>query len=242
MGLSACACGGPADAPFTRRCAVAVEMIHVYSLVHDDLPAMDDDELRRGRPTTHARYGEAMAILVGDALLTRALGILAEADPEAPTSPAVAELARGAGMTGMVAGQVADMDLCALPEGMEGLRYIHLRKTAALLRSAARLGAISAGADPTTIDRLGEYAVNLGLAFQLVDDLLDVSGTAEELGKTPGKDAQSGKRTHREEIGRDKAEALAETLTNEAIRCLEPLGPPAQPLRELADLLSRRNH
>ncbi len=229
-----------------RRSAVAVEMVHVYSLVHDDLPAMDDDDLRRGRPTAHVKFGQAMAILIGDALLTRAMGLLTEAEIESQATKStirlVAELAAGAGATGMVAGQVADMDLCKIPAGREGLDFIHTRKTGAMLRASARMGAIAAGADDKNLAIVTEYAEKLGLAFQIFDDLLDATGTAEQLGKTPGKDAQAGKRTYVTELGPARAEQLGRELTDSAIAALQPLGQNAEKLKYLAKLLTERKH
>lgn len=239
--LAAQAAGGSAEDEMVRRAAIAVEMVHVYSLVHDDLPAMDDDALRRGRATAHVKFGEAMAILIGDALLTRAFGVLTEVS--SPVSARLAaELSRAAGAEGMVAGQVADMDLCDLPAGMEGLRYIHLHKTAAMIRAAARMGAIAAGAKDNVLTALSDYAENLGLAFQLFDDVLDATSTAEKLGKTPGKDAQAGKRTHLSEIGLSEAARLGATLTQTAKEALAPLGQAGRTLADLADLLTRREH
>ncbi len=237
--LAAQAAGGSDDDEMVRRSAVSLEMVHVYSLVHDDLPAMDDDALRRGRPTAHVKFGEAMAILVGDALLTRAFGVLAEC-PSPAAARLVMELSRAAGAEGMVAGQVADMDLCALPAGLEGLRYIHLNKTAAMIRAAARMGAIAAGANENTLAALSEYAEQLGLAFQLFDDVLDATSTAEQLGKTPGKDAQTGKRTHLSEVGLAEATRLGEAMTAAAKNALAPLGQAGSTLMSLADLLTRR--
>jgi len=241
--LSAAAVAGRDDAPdeLTRRAAVAVELIHGYSLVHDDLPAMDDDTLRRGRPTAHVRFGEAMAILAGDALLTRAFGVLAECD-DPRCGPVARELAHAAGSVGMIGGQVADMGLCELPEGTEGLRYVHRRKTGALIRAAVRMGGLCGGAGDPAFDALTCYGETLGLAFQLYDDLLDVTADAASLGKTPGKDAQSGKRTYVSELGLDAAARLGRELTDRAIAALEPLGPPAEPLRQLADALATRTH
>ena len=225
----------------TARAGVAVELVHCYSLVHDDLPAMDDDELRHGRPTVHVRYGEAMAILVGDALLTRAFGVLAEAG-DGRSSRLAAELARAAGPAGMVAGQVADLGLCGVPPGLEGLRSIHLGKTAALLRAAARMGAICAGADGGTIESLDGYAESIGLAYQVIDDVLDVSATAERLGKTPGKDLQSGKQTYAAVLGVEKARDLGRQLTRQAVESLRPLGRRGRKLANLAELLAERSH
>jgi len=223
--LSALAAGGDVADELTRRSAVAVELVHTYSLVHDDLPGMDDDTLRRGRPTAHVRFGEPMAILVGDALLTRAFGLLAECDVAA-AGRALAELAAGAGATGMIAGQVADMGLCDVPDGLDGLRYIHSRKTAALIRAAARMGAIAADAPEAVLGAVSDYAEALGLAFQLVDDLLDVTGATEQLGKTPGKDAKVGKKTHVGQLGLAGARELGEQLTRTAI---DAVGRPVSP-------------
>jgi geranylgeranyl diphosphate synthase type II len=239
--LSCEAVGGDGGSEATRRCAVAVELVHTYSLVHDDLPAMDDDELRRGRATAHVRFGEAMAVLVGDALLTRAFGVLAPVDCELAGRLA-AELARGAGPAGMVAGQVADMKLCDVPEGADGLTYIHFRKTGALIRSAVRMGGLCGGADEPTRNALTRYAEALGLAFQLTDDLLDVLGSAEQTGKSTGKDAASGKRTYVSEAGIEPSRRRCEELTHQAVAALEPLGPPAEPLRKLAEVLAERTH
>lgn len=238
--LAAEAAGGSAEDECVRRAALAVELIHSYSLVHDDLPCMDDDELRRGRPTAHVQYGEAMAVLIGDALLTRAFGLLGETNsPQAGSL--VAELAAGAGPTGMVGGQVADMGLCDVPDGVTGLTYIHYRKTAALIIAAARMGAVAADADARTLAILTRYAEKLGLGFQLVDDLLDVTATAEELGKTPGKDMAADKRTHVAELGQDAAAAMAEEITEMAIEEAGMLGPKGEPLVLLARLLLQRN-
>jgi geranylgeranyl pyrophosphate synthase len=239
--LSCEAVGGDGDSEAARRCAVAVELVHAYSLVHDDLPAMDDDELRRGRPTAHVRFGEAMAILVGDALLTRAFGVLAPADSEA-TPRLCAELAQGAGPAGMVAGQIADMDLCGVPEGAEGVTFIHVRKTGGLIRSAVRMGGLCGGADEASLGALTGYAEPLGLAFQLTDDLLDVLGTSEQTGKSTGKDAASGKRTYAAEMGVEPSRRRCDDLTAQAVAALEPLGPAAEPLRKLAELLADRTH
>lgn len=221
------------------RAAVAVELVHCYSLVHDDLPAMDDDALRRGRPTAHVRFGQAMAILAGDALLTRAFGVLADAPPDLAAALA-AELACGAGGAGMIAGQVADMGLCQVPQGAEGLRFIHARKTAALLRAAARMGALCGRADPARLEAVSRWAQAAGLAFQLVDDLLDVTASAAQIGKTPGKDAGAGKRSAPAVLGMADGARLCDELTAEAEAALAPLGARADRLRQLARLLARR--
>lgn len=241
VGLAAVACGGSIDDEAVRRAAVSVELIHAYSLVHDDLPAMDDDALRRGQPTTHVKYGEAMAILIGDALLTRAMGLVAESDPSVAWA-LVSELAFGAGPPGMVGGQVADMGLCDVPDGIEGLRYIHRRKTGGLLRAAARMGAIASATTPDDLQAVTDYAEAVGLAFQVVDDLLDATGTAAQLGKTPGKDAAAGKRTYVTELGLDRTRDLAAELTNRAVEALSPLGERGRRLAALATQLGERTH
>lgn len=221
--------------------AVAVELIHCYSLVHDDLPAMDDDVLRRGQPTVHAQYGEAMGILVGDALLTQAFAVLAERTGEPALAVRLAaELARGAGAAGMIAGQVADMGLCAVPEGLDGLEYIHRRKTSALFAAAARMGALCGGADANQCDALGRFAIDLGLAFQVKDDLLDATASTDQLGKTAGKDAQAGKRTYPALLGLEATETAVETLSRQAMEHLAVFGASAEPLHALAEYLLQR--
>jgi farnesyl diphosphate synthase len=239
VAMAARAAGGQAEDELTRRSAVAVELVHTYSLVHDDLPAMDDDVLRRGRPTAHVRFGEPMAILVGDALLTRAFSILAEST-DARSAVLTRELAAACGPAGMIAGQVADMDLCPVPEGLEGLRYIHLRKTAALIRAACRMGALCGRANSAVLEAVSRYGQSLGLAFQLVDDLLDATGSAERMGKTVGKDAHRGKRTHAALLGLEGARRLGRELTALAVAALDGLGEAAGDLRSLACLLEER--
>ena len=231
----------PYDEELVARCGLAVEMIHVYSLVHDDLPAMDDDDLRRGRPTAHVKFGQPLAILTGDALLTRAFGVLSESQVPC-VGQLVCELAAAAGAVGMVAGQVADMDLCAIPDGFEGIQYIHNRKTAAMLRVSTRLGAIAAGASDENIQAVSDYAENLGMGFQLFDDLLDETGTAQQIGKTPGKDHDTGKRTIISQLGVEKATQLGKSLTQSAIEALKPLGKRSEKLQTLAMLLADRTH
>jgi geranylgeranyl pyrophosphate synthase len=240
--MSAGAMGAGAADEMTARAAVAIELVHAYSLVHDDLPAMDDDVLRRGRPTVHVQFGEAMAILTGDALLTRAFAVLTEGPFErgATAAALVRELAQAAGPSGMIAGQVADMALCRVPAGEKGLRCIHTRKTAAMIRSAVRMGALCAGADSPALAAIGEFGLNLGLAFQVYDDLLDSSGTADEIGKTPGKDAAAGKRTYVTELGEADARRLGRELTDRAMAALVGLGDRAATLAELARLLADR--
>jgi geranylgeranyl pyrophosphate synthase len=237
--MSATAVGGRRDDDLVRRAAVAIELVHTYSLVHDDLPAMDDDVLRRGRPTAHVRFGEAMAILAGDALLTGAMGHLAQG-ASAASAALVAELAAGSGPAGMIAGQVADMSLSPVPPGAAGLDYIHARKTAALMRAACRMGAVAAGADAPSLAAVSGYGGAIGMAFQLVDDILDVCGSADQLGKTPGKDAAAGKKTHVALLGLDAARSRARQCTQDALAALAPLGPGADELGRLAGLLMER--
>ena len=233
--------GDGADSELTARAAAAIELVHCYSLVHDDLPAMDDDMLRRGKPTAHVQFGEAMAILAGDALLTRASSVLAESgDPRA--AKLVLELTRCAGPAGMIAGQVADMKLCGVPEGLDGVTYIHERKTAALIKAAAAMGGISGGLGDSEIESLGEYGLALGLAFQVFDDVLDVTADVASLGKTPGKDAEADKLTVVAQIGLDGARKLGTELSDRAIAALDRFGARAEKLVELASLLTKRTH
>jgi len=229
------------DEELAERAAAAVELIHCYSLVHDDLPAMDDDDLRRGRPTAHVQFGQAMAILAGDALLTRAFSVLTEC--LMPKSCKLAfELAVAAGAAGMVAGQAGDMELCEVPKGREGLDFIHLRKTASLIVASVRMGAISANANEKQLRAVSNYGESIGLAFQLVDDLLDVTGKVELLGKTPGKDHASGKQTYVSVLGVDETRSIADTLTHQAMEAIAPLGAAGDKLGRLAKLLSERSH
>jgi geranylgeranyl pyrophosphate synthase len=233
------AAGGDQREEMPRRAAVAIECIHAYSLVHDDLPAMDDDTLRRGRPTAHVKFGEAMAILVGDALLTRAFGLLCETGDRRGTALA-GILASAAGAGGMIAGQVADMDLCRVPEGMAGVEYIHHRKTGALIEASARMGALCAGAGERAMENVMTYARQLGMAFQIADDVLDVTGQAENIGKTPGKDARSGKRTTVAQIGIHAARERIAEHTRRALEAAGHLGDRAEPLVALARGLAQR--
>jgi farnesyl diphosphate synthase len=237
--LAAEAAGGPRDEESAARAGVAIELIHCASLVHDDLPSMDDDVLRRGRPTAHVKFGEAMAILVGDALLIRAFGVLSGCQRRLCAALS-AELATASGAAGMTGGQVADMSLCRVPAGAKGLRYIQMLKTAAMIRGAVRLGAVCGGASGKTIDAIGGYGEALGLAFQVYDDLLDATASAASLGKTPGKDAAADKRTWVSQIGLDATRSLGERLTEQAAQCLAPLGPRGARLARLAKALSQR--
>jgi geranylgeranyl diphosphate synthase type II len=244
--LAAEACGGRADAALPAACAV--EMVHCYSLVHDDLPAMDDDDLRRGRPTCHKQFGEAVAILVGDGLLTLAFQVLAE--EVRPASVAVQccqTLARAAGVAGMVGGQADDLAWEQRGGTLEVLQAIHERKTGALFRAALRLGGlIGLHANPhagepeqllAALDRCGEC---LGLAFQIADDLLDVEGTAEQAGKRVKKDAGRGKLTYPALLGVAESRRRVQALGRDAVAHLSPLGEAARPLAALVQLLVER--
>jgi len=221
--------------------AAAVEMVHTYSLVHDDLPAIDDDDLRRGLPTCHKRFDEATAILTGDALLTLAFEILAkEIDEAAVAVRLIGELARAAGPAGMIAGQIADLKAENSNGSEELLEYIHTGKTARMFRCAAAMGAICGGANGNQLRALCEYGLKLGLGFQIADDILDVSGSSEQLGKTTGKDANAGKITYPGVVGMEKSRRLAKKLADEAMAALEPFGRKAETLRKLATALLQR--
>jgi geranylgeranyl pyrophosphate synthase len=233
-----------ASAASLLRTACAFEMVHTYSLIHDDLPAMDDDDLRRGRPTCHVKFGEATAILAGDALQALAFQTVAEDDALGADVRVqlVAELARAAGTPeGMVAGQAHDLaaEARADVEGPE-LELIHRRKTGALIRASARAGALVAGADAAGLAAVTRYAEDLGLLFQITDDLLDVTATAADLGKTPGKDARSAKATYPAIHGLDAARERARAAHDEACRALDPLDRDTRLLRSLARLTLER--
>ncbi len=221
--------------------AAAIEMVHTYSLVHDDLPAMDDDDLRRGVPTCHKAFDEATAILTGDALLTLAFEILAkEVDEPTIAVKLIAQLAQDAGPSGMIAGQMADLRAENGWGNKELLEYIHTNKTAKMFRCAAAMGAICGGASKQQIDQLSEYGLKIGLGFQIADDILDVSASSEQLGKTAGKDAKAAKCTYPAVVGIDKARELEKKLADEAVAVLEPFGKKADTLRQLAMALLER--
>jgi geranylgeranyl diphosphate synthase type II len=238
------ACGCKAEAALPAACAV--EMVHTYSLVHDDLPAMDDDDLRRGRPTCHKVYGEANAILVGDALLTLAFGTLARLRPAAVAAECVSALAEAAGAAAMVGGQADDLaamksDDRAAGDGLAALESIHRRKTGAMFVVSLKLGALVAEADPERQAALETYGERLGLAFQIADDLLDVEGSESSAGKRLGKDSQRGKLTFPGLLGVDESRRRATLLIDEACAALAPLGPAASRLDALARFVLERN-
>lgn len=229
--------------------AAAIEMVHTYSLVHDDLPAIDDDDFRRGQPTCHKAFDEATAILTGDALLTLAFEILAkEIDEPAVTIKLVHELAEAAGPTGMIAGQMADIKNSMLDaEHSSSINYqlsriedIHINKTAKMFRCAAAMGAVCGGANKSQLESLSEYGLKIGLGFQIADDILDVCASSEQLGKTAGKDAKADKRTYPAIVGIEKSKQLAEKLADEAVALLAPFGQKADTLRKLAVALLER--
>lgn len=221
--------------------AAAVEMVHTYSLVHDDLPAMDDDNLRRGRPTCHKAFDEATAILAGDGLLTLAFELLSEKIDEPSVSVRlISELSKAAGPTGMIAGQLADFKGENAKPARELLEYIHLNKTAKMFRAAAAMGAIAGGASDSEFESLCEFGLKIGLGFQIADDLLDVLSCSEELGKTAGKDAKAGKMTYPALIGIEESRKLEKRFADEAIAAIEPFGDKAEVLRQLALALLER--
>ncbi|WP_153726457.1 polyprenyl synthetase family protein [Heliorestis convoluta] len=232
--------------------ACALEMIHTYSLIHDDLPAMDDDDLRRGKPTNHIVYGEAMAILAGDGLLTRAFGLLAEAAfAEAKGQSAevaqrylqvITEIAQASGSQGMIGGQVMDMEAEEKAIDLPTMEYIHQHKTGALIKTSLRTGAILGGGSHEAIEALSAYGEYLGLAFQITDDLLDIQGDTEKLGKPVGSDEKNQKSTYPSLLGVEKAREAAEEAVQSAVEALEPFGSEAELLRQLAlYLLEREN-
>lgn len=223
------------------RPATAIELIHSYSLVHDDLPAMDDDDLRRGKPTCHLAFNEATAILVGDALQTLAFQQLAH--PEQPAALAlVAQLATASGAQGMVGGQMLDLASEGKQLNLEELEQLHQHKTGALINAAVMLGALVAGANEEQLKSLQKFAKSLGLAFQVEDDLLDIQGIVAELGKTTGADAQLNKATYPSLLGIEAAEQLAEELIAEACQSVENLPHQARLLTQLATWTLTRNH
>jgi len=232
-----------ASADDLLRAACALEMIHTYSLIHDDLPAMDNDDLRRGRPTCHVKFDDATAILAGDALQTLAFQTIAEDERLSPELriQLVAEIARAAGTPeGMVAGQAHDLDAESRDVNRAELERIHHRKTGALIRAAARCGAIIAGANPSELASVTEYATDLGLLFQITDDLLDVTATAEDLGKTPGKDARASKATYPAVYGIEATHEQLDAVHQAACKALEGINADTQLLRSVADFIRER--
>jgi farnesyl diphosphate synthase len=226
------------DAP-----AAAVELVHAYSLVHDDLPAMDDDDLRRGRPTVHVAFDEATAILAGDALQTLAFSALAEADaPARLRIDWVRALADASGVAGMCGGQALDIDATGRTQSLAQLQRMHALKTGELIRAAVRMGALAGGADATTLAQLDAFAAALGLAFQVRDDLLDIEASSEQLGKTAGKDLAQAKSTYPALLGIDGARSKLDELAAAMRDALAPFGDRATSLAALGDLAVTRSH
>jgi len=244
LAIAAYELAGGRDVDGVLAPACATEFVHTYSLIHDDLPAMDDDAMRRGRPSNHAAYGDALAILAGDALLTLAFGIVAEAEsiPFDRRALVVAELAAANGAFGMVGGQAADIAGEGAVPSLEAVEFIHARKTAAPITAAVRIGAIAAGAPRETLDAVSAYGRSIGLAFQITDDLLDVDGTAEGMGKAVGKDLARGKMTYPSVAGLEGARARVGSLIRDAASSLEPFGESAWPLRAIAEFVRDRRH
>ncbi len=235
------ACGGTWDDALPLACAV--ECIHTYSLIHDDLPAMDNDDFRRGKPTNHKVFGEGIAILAGDALLTIAFEIAAQARgwPRYPHQRLILELAEAAGSRQLVGGQVADLEAEGRRVSVAELRYIHERKTSALLRCAVRLGGMSANCPPALLEALSGFGYHVGLAFQVIDDILDVTQSTEQLGKTAGKDTAARKATYPAVLGLEPSRRVAARLTRRAFAALRPFRGRARALEALATHLLQRD-
>ncbi len=237
-------CGGDTEKalPF----AVALEMIHTYSLIHDDLPCMDDDDMRRGMPSCHIKYGEEYALLAGDALLTRAFGVIAESElaKENPLCAvnAVSVLSEFAGVNGMIGGQTVDLKNEGRKASLETLEIMDSLKTGALIVSAAKLGCLAANADELQTGAAVTFCEKIGHAFQIVDDILDVVGDEKELGKPIGSDSQSDKSTYVSLLGLEKSREYADRLTKEAIEALEIFGDDAEFLKQLAAMLVERKN
>ncbi|MDL1970821.1 MAG: polyprenyl synthetase family protein [Candidatus Desulfofervidaceae bacterium] len=237
------AVGGKKETALPVGCAL--EMIHTYSLIHDDLPAMDNDDLRRGKPTNHKVFGTAMAILAGDGLLTEAFSLLTHPDltqqvPAERLMRVIHLIAEAAGYKGMVGGQVMDLKFTGQEIDLEALETMHRHKTGALIVASVKSGAIIGEGNETEIEALGEYATQIGLAFQIVDDILDIEGTSEEMGKNPGSDKAQQKATYPALLGVKRAKEIAEKCIEKAIEALKPFEEEAEPLRALAQYIRKR--
>ncbi len=237
---SAEACGGEVEAALPLACAV--ECIHTYSLIHDDLPAMDNDDFRRGKPTNHKVFGEGIAVLAGDALLTQAFEITAQARgwPRYSHQKLVLEVAQASGSLQLIAGQVADLEGEGRKILAKELKYIHERKTSALLCCSARLGGMSANCTAGQLKALTDFGYNVGLAFQIIDDILDITQTSEQLGKTAGKDTKAQKATYPSIVGMEQSKRIAQQLTQKAFASLKIFRGKAQALEALAEFLLKR--
>ena len=236
------ACEGDRESALPLACAI--ECIHTYSLIHDDLPAMDNDDFRRGKLTSHKAFGEGIAILAGDGLLTEAFAIASrwKATERYTHKEITAELAHHSGSLQMVGGQAIDLESEGKAISLEELKYIHERKTSALLCLSTRLGAMNANATPEQLEALTTFGYKVGLAFQIIDDILDVTQSSEKLGKTAGKDAEVQKATYPALLGLEKSKTLASELTQDAFSILEIFGDKAAALRALAQYLLKRDH
>jgi geranylgeranyl diphosphate synthase, type II len=241
LAAAECCGGDPAEA---LPLACAIECIHTYSLIHDDLPCMDDDDLRRGMPTSHKVFGEGIAVLAGDALLTFAFELAAKASgwPRYPLKEIIQELAIAAGSRRLIAGQVIDLESEGKRVSLPELRFIHASKTAALLRASMRLGAMSANATPARLESLSKFGNSLGLAFQVIDDILDVTQSSETLGKSAGKDIAAEKATYPSVIGLEQSRKVAKRLTDDAHRHLGYFGRKADILHDIANYLLDRKY
>jgi len=240
--LAAAEACGAKDPTDVLPAACAVELIHTYSLIHDDLPCMDDDDLRRGRPTSHKVYGEGVAVLAGDALLTRAFGLIAEITPAKryPLAVLLEETAKAAGSLQLIAGQVADIEAEGRKLSIADVRFIHERKTAALIVLSLRLGAMIANATPGQLKAVTQFGQALGLAFQIIDDILDVTQSSEQLGKSAGKDLKASKATYPAVIGLEASRKEAAKLTRKALSSIKLLGSHGIQLREIGESLLNR--
>lgn len=232
-------CAGQKEQALPAACAI--ELVHTYSLIHDDLPALDDDDFRRGKPSSHKAFGEATAILTGDALLTLAFEIISREMPGDLAGPLTLELARAAGSEGMIAGQAMDIE----PDGkrnLDLLRYIHRHKTGSLIAASARMGAICARAPEKSLEKLSSFGENLGLAFQITDDLLDVEGKAAKLGKPVRRDQEQGKLTYPSVLGLERSKVEAENLIAKAVAELSYFGEKGEFLEALARSILKRQY
>lgn len=238
---AAAACGGKAVDAMPLACAV--ECIHTYSLIHDDLPAMDNDDYRRGKLTNHKVFGEGIAVLAGDALLTQAFEIAAQAKARSRYShrDLILEIAKASGSLQLIAGQVADLEGEGKKTSVTQLKYIHERKTSALLCCSTRLGGMSANCSAAQLKALTDFGYHVGLAFQVIDDILDVTQTSEKLGKTAGKDTQAQKATYPSILGLEKSRQIAAQLTDKAFAALKPFQGRAAALEALAKFLLQRD-
>ena len=223
--------------------AASLELIHTYSLIHDDLPSMDNDDFRRNQPTTHKVFGEAAAILAGDALLTDAFNIISETDASPETLiKIIGELTYACGSGGLVGGQAADLFFEGKKAGKKDILFIHTHKTGTLIRASVRVGALTGNASQAGLDALTEYGEKVGLAFQIIDDILDITGTKEEMGKSTGADNAKGKNTYPSIFGLEESRKIAEGLITDSLEAIKCFNEKAEPLAAIAGyILSRRN-